>query len=102
MYKVEYFDEIESDLDLLPDDVYDEAVEYFKRYKADPYACSQPLDELDGIDLRNYRKTYVAKATYRIVIRINSGKISIVNIVAVGKRQDKEVYLTAFKRISKK
>lgn len=61
-------------------------------YEKDPYKYSQKLYNKNGINLEGYRKTYVANATYRIVIKIENNIAKVVEVVAVGKRQNKEVY----------
>ena len=59
------------------------------------------MQNLDGLNLQGYRKTYLANATYRIVFKIEENKIKIVEIIAVGKREDKQVYKDAYSRIVK-
>jgi len=102
VYKLEFFSEIEDDLNALSDEIYDEVVSYFEKLKQEPFAYSKPLYDQDSIDLKGYRKVYLANATYRIIIKINKGIAYIVQIVAVGKREEKEVYIDAFQRLSKK
>ncbi|MBN2894606.1 MAG: hypothetical protein JXK05_01755 [Campylobacterales bacterium] len=99
MYRLKYFEEVEADLDALDDAVYDEVVGYFERYKMNPFACSQPLSDQGGLNLRGYRKTYVANAAYRIILRVENGMAAIVSIVAVGQRDQKKVYFEAYERI---
>lgn len=101
MYKLKYFDEVESDLDALDDQTYDEVVGYFEKYKINPLSYSQPLNDQGGLDLRGYRKTYVANATYRIILRVENGIANIVNVVAIGERDQKKVYFEAFQRIQR-
>ena len=72
---------------------------YFKKYRDDPYEYSQELQNLGGLDLQGYRKTYIANATYRIVFKIEEDIVKIVEVVAVGKRADKQVYKDAYNRI---
>lgn len=102
MYTLKYFDEVEKDLDALDDQTYDEVVGYFEKFKINPIAYSQPLNEQGGLDLRGYRKTYVANATYRIILKVERDIAQIVHVVAVGERDQKKVYLEAFLRITKK
>jgi len=101
MYKLEFFSEIEDDLNALDDSVYDEVVSYFEKLKKEPFAYSKPLYNQGNLYLKGYRKVYLANATYRIIIRINNGIAYVVQIVAVGKREEKEVYIDAFSRIQK-
>ena len=99
MYKLVFNKEVFSDLDKLSNKTASEVKHYFKKYKDDPYQYSQELENLDGLNLQGYRKTYLANATYRIVFKIEENKIKIVEIVAVGKREDKQVYKDAYNRI---
>ena len=101
MFKVEYHPEVKSDLGALPLNILQEVAEYFKKYENDPFKYSSKLHNLGKLNLEGYRKTYVANATYRIVIKIENNVAKIVEVVAVGKRQSKEVYEEAFRRIQK-
>lgn len=51
-----------------------------------------------GLDLTGYYKLYVAKKGVRIIYRIIEQEV-IVELVAIGKREDLAVYQTALKRI---
>ncbi|MBX3332385.1 MAG: type II toxin-antitoxin system RelE/ParE family toxin [Nitrospira sp.] len=51
-----------------------------------------------GLDLTGYYKLYAAKKGIRIVYRIIELKV-IVEVVAIGKREDPAVYRTSRKRI---
>jgi len=97
VFELEFHKELFNDLELLPDEVFEEVDEYLSiKFKEDPYKYTQ---ELYG-NLKGYRKTYIANATYRIVSKIVDNKIKIVQIVAIGKRQDLEVYKEAFRRLN--
>lgn len=98
MYKLDFFDEIEQDLEALPDKVYDEVVKYFEKYEMEPFSCSKPLYG----KLATYRKTYLLGASYRIVIKVKDSAIKIVLVVAVGERKDSKVYKEALARINSK
>jgi mRNA interferase RelE/StbE len=56
------------------------------------------LGDKAGLDLTGYYKLYVAKKGVRIVYRIIEQEV-IVEVVAIGKREDLAVYQTALKRI---
>ena len=101
MFKVEYDPEVKDDLATLPLNILQEVAEYFKKYENDPFKYSTKLYNLGKLNLEGYRKTYVANATYRIVIKIENNVAKIVEVVAVGQRQNKEVYEEAFRRIQK-
>lgn len=98
MYSIEYYPEAEGDLESLPDDVLTEALDYIEKFKTDPYAYSQPLYKQGERDLRGYRKTYIACTAYRIVLRVENNTLQIVSIVAVGPRDNMQVYNDAFSR----
>lgn len=51
-----------------------------------------------GLDLTGYYKLYAAQKSIRIVYRIIEQKV-VVEVVAIGKREDMSVYKTSLKRI---
>lgn len=69
----------------------------------------KPLKNLDGINLQGYYAIYVFNAKYRIVytkknttydvINIQSMDKPIADLIAIGKRNNKEVYKEAFAKI---
>ncbi len=56
------------------------------------------LGNKSGLDLTGYYKLYAAKKAVRIVYRIIEQQV-IVEVVAIGKREDLAVYQTTLKRI---
>jgi mRNA interferase RelE/StbE len=54
-----------------------------------------------GLDLTGYYKLYAAKKGIRIVYRVIEQEV-IVDVVAIGKREDMSVYETSLMRISSK
>lgn len=96
MFKVILLPEVEDDLILLDSDILSEVDGYMKQYEINPFACSQPLVG----NLASCRKTYIANATYRIIIKVENNIAKIVSVVAVGKREEKEVYRNAHDRIN--
>lgn len=99
MFDVQYYPDVEKDLLKLSLEVKQEVAEYFKKYTTDPIRYSSKLYNRGGLNLEGYRKTYVANATYRIVIKVENNITKVVEVVAVGKRDKSEVYKEAFKRI---
>jgi mRNA interferase RelE/StbE len=99
MYDIKFYSEVFKDLDKMSNKIASEAREYFKKYKKDPYKYSQELQNLGKLKLQGYRKTYLAKATHRIVFKIEEKKVKIIEIVAVGKRENLQVYKDAFDRV---
>ncbi len=99
MYKIDFYSEIPKDLDKLSNEVASEVRDYFKKFQTDPYKYTKPLYNQGGLNLQGYRKTYVADAKYRIISKIEENQVKIVEVVVVGKREYKEVYKEAFKRV---
>ena len=99
LYELSFLLEVEADLDQLSDEVYEEVDAYFEKLKINPLACSLPLHDINGRDLRGYRKIYVADAKYRIIIKVERGVTKVVEVIAVGERDRKKVYIEAFSRI---
>jgi len=96
MYRLDFHEKVYDDLFCIPQEIVKEVVEYFEKIKSNPYACSLPLYG----NLSACRKIYIAKAQYRIIIKIENNIAKIVQIVIVGKRQDKIVYKEADQRIN--
>ena len=101
MYKVEYNPEVKEDLLKISLPVLQEVADYFKKYESEPLKYRSKLYDYGNINLEGYRKTYVANATYRIVIKVENNVTKVVEVVAVGKRENKEIYIEAFNRIKK-
>ena len=101
LYKVEYNPEVKEDLLKISLPVLQEVADYFKKYESEPLKYSSKLYDYGNINLEGYRKTYVAKPTYSIVIKVENNVTKVVEVVAVGKRENKEIYIEAFNRIKK-
>ncbi len=99
MYRVELIYEAQEDLAVLPKDILHEVKDYLYKFQNDPYKYSKKLYNQGGLNLKGYRKTYLADATYRIVLKIEDDIIKVVEVVSIGKREDKEVYREAHIRI---
>jgi mRNA interferase RelE/StbE len=56
------------------------------------------LDNRAGLDLTGYYKLHAAKKSIRVVYRIVDQEI-LVEVVAIGKREDRVVYQEALKRL---
>ena len=61
----------------------------------------EQLGNRAGLDLTGYYKLYAAKRSIRIVYRIIDHKI-LVEVVAIGRREDLAVYQEALKRLKHK
>ena len=70
----------------------------FIKLKKSPL-LGEELGNKNGYDLTGYRKMYVCKKQVRIVYSIVENKL-LINIIAIGKRNDMAVYETASKRVN--
>ena len=61
----------------------------------------KPLGNKLGIDLTGFYKLYVSKKRYRIVYHLIGDYLEVVEIIAIGKRDKKEIYMTVAKKIRK-
>ena len=68
-------------------------IKQFKKITTSP-ELGQILGNKNGYDLSGCRKMYVDKKRIRIVYQIIEDKI-IINVIAIGKRDDMEVYQKA-------
>jgi len=102
MYKIIVIPEVEEDMVKIPNKVLQEVFDYFEKYKTEPFKNSSKLYNQGNINLEGYRKTYLANATYRIVLKIENNITKIVEVVAVGERENKKVYKEAYDRIIQK
>jgi len=69
----------------------------FKKLSTSP-ELGQPLGNKNGYDLSGCRKLYVDKKRIRIVYKIIDDTV-VVEVIAVGKRDDMEVYQKASLRL---
>ena len=58
----------------------------------------EELGTKNGYDLTGYRKMYACKKQIRIVYSVVEN-VLLVNIIAIGKREEMEVYKTASERV---
>lgn len=68
-----------------------------EKLKASPF-LGEELGNKNGYDLSGYRKMYACKKLIRIVYSVVEN-VLLVNIIAIGKREDMEVYKTAVERV---
>ena len=67
------------------------------KLKTSPF-LGEELGNKNGYDLTGYRKMYACKKQIRIVYSIVEN-VLLVNIIAIGKREDMEVYEIAANRL---
>ncbi len=95
-YKIVLKKEVEDDINKLTTTQKILVFKQFKKLENLPQLGAK-LGNKAGLDLSGFRKLYVDKKKIRIVYRILEDKI-LVEVVAVGKREDMKVYKNAFKR----
>lgn len=95
-YSLVLKEEIEKDLSKLSSSQKTLVYKQFKKLQTSP-ELGQLLGNKAGYDLSGLRKMYVDKKKVRIVYRIIDEEI-VVEVVAVGKRDDMDVYRKAGER----
>ena len=95
-YSLVLKEEIEKDLSKLSTSQKMLALKQFKKLQISP-ELGQLLGNKNGYDLKGCRKLYVDKKKVRIVYTILE-EIITVEVIAVGKRDDMEVYEKAGER----
>lgn len=68
-----------------------------EKLKVSPF-LGEELGNKNVYDLSGYRKMYACKKLIRIVYSVVEN-VLLVNIIAIGKREDMEVYKTAVERV---
>ena len=97
MYAIKNHPLVEEDLKTLDHSL---VLLVFKKLKQLQNAPQQGelLGNKHNMDLSGYRKVYVAKKKVRIVYKIINDEL-VIYVVAIGKREDMEVYQEATKRL---
>lgn len=98
-YKVSLTPDAARDFRNLDQSVKDQVAKQLRKLETSPQ-LGEPLGCRAGLDLTGCYKLYAARKTVRIVYRILEMQI-IVEIVAIGKREDLAVYREAVKRLFK-
>jgi len=96
MYEIKYHPLIEEDLKQLNNSILIEVFKKIEKLKTSP-ELGQPLGNKNNMNLSGLRKTYVAKKQVRIVYEIIDN-VLLVKVIAIGKREDMQVYKQAEKR----
>ncbi|HIP50862.1 MAG TPA: type II toxin-antitoxin system RelE/ParE family toxin [Campylobacterales bacterium] len=97
MYSVEYHPALEEDLKALGHSTAQLVFKKLKKIAENP-VIGVDLGNKANMNLTGYKKVYVDKKRVRIVYKIVEEKI-VVYVVAVGKRDDMEVYERASLRV---
>lgn len=97
MYDIIYHEEVEKDIKSLGKNI---AIQVFKKIEkiAQNPILGDELGNKANLNLKGFRKVYVDNKKVRIVYQIIDDKIEIF-IIAIGKRDDMEVYKKASHRL---
>lgn len=90
-FKVEFIPDAEADFASLDGSIKKEAAKKIDELSENPFA-GKPLGNRLGINLTGFYKLYFHKKKYRIVYRISSSRIEVIEIVGIGKRDKGEIY----------
>ncbi len=97
MYSIEYHEEVENDFKKLGHSTTLLVLKKIKKIAQNPIIGDE-LGNKTNINLSGFRKVYVDNKRVRIVYQIIDEKIEVF-IIAVGKRDDLEVYRNSANRI---
>ncbi|MBN2824223.1 MAG: type II toxin-antitoxin system RelE/ParE family toxin [Campylobacterales bacterium] len=97
MYSINYHEEVEKDFKELGRATTLLVLKKIQKIAQNPI-IGDDLGNKANINLSGYKKVYVDNKKVRIVYKIIDDKIEIF-VVAIGKRDEMEVYQKAFKRI---
>lgn len=97
MYELKLHPKIEDDLKQLDNALQIQVFKKLKQIQNSP-ELGLPLGNKNNMDLSRFKKVYVAKKRVRIVYEVQDNVLSIY-IIAIGKRDDMEVYKKANNRL---
>jgi len=96
MYEIKYHPLVEKDLKQLNNSIRIEVFKKIKKIQKSP-ELGEALGNKNGLNLTGLKKMYVAKKQVRIVYEIIDN-IIMVKVLAIGRREDLEVYKQAEQR----
>ncbi len=96
MYRVEFHEDVKKDLKALGHSTTALVLKKLQKISQNPL-LGKELGNKANIDLTGFRKAYVDNKKVRIVYKIIDDKVEIF-VVAVGKRDEMEVYKKAMQR----
>jgi mRNA interferase RelE/StbE len=99
-YKVVLTADAAQDFRDLDKSVKDQVARQLKKLEISP-ELGEHLGRKDGLDLTGYYKLYAARKAIRIIYRILEMEV-LVEVVAIGKREDMAVYREAVRRLLRK
>ncbi len=98
-YKVLLTEDAHKDFHGLDGSVKIQVARQLKKLEASPY-LGEHLGKKGPFDLTGYYKLYAVKKSIRIAYRILESTIEV-EVIAIGKREDLQVYKIAFERLLK-
>ena len=98
-YRVVLTADAAEDLRALDKSVKEQVARQLRKLETSPQ-LGEHLGRKAGFDLTGYYKLYAAKKAIRIVYRIMELEV-VVEVVAIGKREDMAVYREAIRRLLK-
>lgn len=98
-YKIILTEAAKKDFHALDGSIKLPVAKQLKKLETSPH-LGEHLGKRGPLDLTGHYKLYAVKKTVRIVYRIDEATV-IVEVVAIGKREDLQVYKSAFERILK-
>jgi mRNA interferase RelE/StbE len=99
-YKVVLTADATQDFRNLDKSVKDQVARQLKKLETSP-ELGEHLGRKGGLDLTGYYKLYAARKAIRIIYRIVELEV-LVEVVAIGKREDMAVYREAVRRLLRK
>ena len=86
------------DLDALDGSIRKAVIKKIDALSENPF-MGKPLGNKLGMDLTGFFKLYAARKKYRVVYRILKGRLEVIEITGIGKREKEEIYKLIFKRL---
>lgn len=99
MYEIKLHPKIENDLKELDNSLKISVFKQLKKLQTSP-ELGVLLGNRNNMDLSGFRKVYAAKKKVRIVYEIERDVLTIF-VIAIGKRDEMEVYKKAFERLKR-
>ena len=97
MYELQLHPKVEDDLKELDNALQIQVFKKLKQIQISPQ-LGLPLGNKNNMNLSGFKKVYVAKKRVRIVYEIQDDEL-LIYIIAIGKRNDMEVYKKANERL---
>lgn len=97
-FKVELHPKAVRDFDALDGSIRKKTSKKIDALFENPF-LGKPLGNKLGMDLTGFFKLYAVNKKYRIVYRILKGRLEVIEIIGIGKREKEEIYKLIFRRL---